>query len=463
MNARRSCIVALALLLAACGDDPTTPGAAPEEAPPLDAGEVVLDRLAPPHHVLGSLFGEARRADLGHGLAHYDFDVPLGPDAYDVVRIHRVVRERRPGLAERTRGAVFMVHGASQGFADIYLWESASSGDPRASVAGYLASRGIDVWGVDLSWTLIPPLGPAPDLAFMQGWDVAREVDHVLASMSIARALRGLSGQGPGPMNLLGFSYSVPIAYAAATRETREAPLLRDIAGLVAVDGLMKHDPADEFHRLASCAEADNLQALIDGGVYHNSNGTVFSLFGQLAATAPDDASPLIPGLTNYQAILAIGASPRPTPAPGWHFVAGRFDASGLPSGLLYTDPADWINLAASLPPYMPLPSIQELATARCAEADVPFDDHLADVAVPILYLGAGGGLGTLGFHMSALTGSDDVTHHVASVAGVPPILDIGHADLLMADDAPALAWDALRDWLVDHDARGFEDALRHR
>lgn len=103
----------------------------------------------------------------------------------------------------------------------------------------------------------------------------------------------------------------------------------------------------------------------------------------------------------------------------------------------------------------MPLLSRYELATARCGAADVPFDDHLGDIEVPILYLGAGGGLGTHGQHMARLTGSDDVMQHIMSAPGIPRLLDYGHADLVMAEDASDLAWNPLRDWLVAHHVRG--------
>jgi hypothetical protein len=45
-----------------------------------------------------------------------------------------------------------------------------------------------------------------------------------------------------------------------------------------------------------------------------------------------------------------------------------------------------------------------------CNELDLPYDDHLAEVKVPILYVGARGGFGEYGVYSTTLLGSRDVT-----------------------------------------------------
>ena len=106
-----------------------------------------------------------------------------------------------------------------------------------------MASNGIDVWGMDFAWTLVPL--ETTDFTFMKDWGVVRDVDHTLAAMSVARLIRGLTGQGLGRMNLLGYSYGVGVAYAAAGRETQQHAILQDVKGLVAVDQVMKYSDAD--------------------------------------------------------------------------------------------------------------------------------------------------------------------------------------------------------------------------
>ena len=171
-----------------------------------------------------------------------------------------------------------------------------------------MASKGIDVWGMDFAWTLVPL--ETTDFTFMKDWGIERDVDHTLAAMSVVRLIRGLTGQGLGQMNLFGYSYGVGVAYAAAGRETQQHPILQDVKGLVAVDQVMKYSADDESSRQSVCNAAAAIKKQIDAGVYQNSGGVMFGRFGNLATSAPNDPSTLVPGLTNYQAALAVGTNP---------------------------------------------------------------------------------------------------------------------------------------------------------
>ena len=77
-------------------------------------------------------------------------------------------------------------------------------------------------------------------------------------------------------------------------------------------------------------------------------------------------------------------------------------------------------------------------------------DDHLGAIKLPILYVGAGGAFGSLGEYTSSLTASSDVRNHTVSLQNVR-MLDFGHGDLFLADDAPSLVWSVLHEWLVNH------------
>lgn len=392
------------------------------------------------------------RRQLGGGIAHYQFLVRLGKNEFDVVNIHRLVQEHRPYRPVRCEGAVFMVHGASQDFDDIFL-QAGNEQLPTMQTSSpvFLAANHIDVWGIDLGWTRVP--AETNDFSFMADWGMERDVDHTLAAMSIARLIRGLSGQGFGRMNLLGFSYGVPVGYAAAGKETQQRPIMRDIKGLITVDGLMKYDAVDEEFRLNACAGSQGLLALINSGVYENNNlGAVF--IGTQALVAPDDPSVVIPGLTNYQTGLFIGAVAGAAPqAPFWHFVAGDIQApTDIPNALLYTDPDRWFRLLTVLAPYQPVRTLYDVFAGWCDEVDVFNDDHLAEISVPILYVGSGGGNGEQGLYTSSLTASNDVTHYIASQQPDElRYIDFGHADLFLANNADKLVWSVLYRWLREH------------
>jgi hypothetical protein len=135
---------------------------------------------------------------------------------------------------------------------------------------------------------------------------------------------------------------------------------------------------------------------------------------------------------------------------PVYHFTAASgFDASGLPTGLAFTGPErlfDFQRRASPLQPHRQLLEIEQLA---CGEVDLPYDDQLGQVQVPVLYVGAGGGFGEEGLPSLSLLGSTDVSSLL--VSAFPPelrILDYGHADLWLAEDAGARAWTPILAWL---------------
>lgn len=439
------------LLLTGCDESPTGSVDASEDALALqpDPSAFPLDPRAPAEAELRSLyFSDAAKRGRTGGIAHRQFKVRLGPGPFDVVRIHRVVRERRPHRPMRTRGAVFMVHGSSQNFDDIFFIAGADQPSPQTSVPLYLAANGIDVWGIDLGWTMVPE--ETTDFSFMQDWGIERDVDHTLAALSIARFLRGITGQGFGQMNLLGFSYGAAVAYVAAGQETQQPWLHRDIHGLIPVDFGLKVD--DESRRQTACELAAADREQFNAGQIVNDNGIVLSTFSDLATSAPDEPSPLIPGFTNYQAALFLGINP----GAFWQFAGVELNEDGVPVDFLYSDPARWIRLLGSLPPYMPRLGGIEIGEARCDETDVRIDDHLAEIAVPILYLGAGGGFGAEeGESTTRRMASEDVTIFEVSLQPEERrAIDFGHADLFLGENAADLAWEVLRGWLVDHHAR---------
>jgi hypothetical protein len=340
-----------------------------------------------------------------------------------------------------------MVHGASQDFNDIFLSAGDNNPNPTTSSPVYLASNNIDVWGIDLAWTLVPV--ETTSFNFMKNWGVQRDVNHTLAAIGIARLIRGLTGQSFGPMNLLGFSYGVSIAYTAAGQETLRHRFLRNIKGIIPVDGGMKYARTDDEWRLNACTDGDVFNTAIDGGMYQTTLGVDIAPIGQLAATGPGDPSPIpvFAGLTNLQVARVVGTSPAAVPAaPFWHFVGGDFNA------LLYTDEARWINLITGLAPYQPQRTGYEYRVCLCDEEESYLDDQLSRIAVPILYLAAGGGFGTLGDYTTSLTASTDITTYTVNKQTPDSrAIDYGHADLWMAKQASTDVWQHLKQWLVNH------------
>jgi hypothetical protein len=389
------------------------------------------------------------RVELGNRIAHYTYEVRLGTHEFDVVRIHRVVREQNPNHPVRVRGDIFMVHGSIQDFDDIFLTAGAEDLNVKTSLPVYLASKNVDVWGIDLAWTLVP--SETTNFTFMKDWGIERDINHTLIAMSFARLIRGFTIGNFDKMNLLGFSYGVQVAFGAAGAETQIPKVLRNVKGIIPVDAIMKYSPDDEEYRENACNIAAGIKESIDKGIYQYDAGVTFQLLGNMALTAPDDPSPIpdFAGMTNKQVMLFMGTMTYLTgspDAPFEHFVGGDLN------DLYYTDSKRWLRLAVSLAPYQPQLQMYEFYTCMGNQENVSFDDHLAEITLPILYLGAGGGGGSMGEYTGILTTSTDITHYIASV-NENRAIDYGHADLFLGRDADVLVWQVLYNWLISHSA----------
>jgi hypothetical protein len=133
-----------------------------------------------------------------------------------------------------------------------------------------------------------------------------------------------------------------------------------------------------------------------------------------------------------------------------WHFVGGYLDENSVPSDLRYTEDRLWLDVIGNIPPHLPTQSDFDVDAVLCGEVKVTFDDHLDEIAVPILYAGAGGGYGPAGYYTTTLTASKDITTFTVSQTNERET-DFGHADLFMARDAETLVWKPILDWLVAH------------
>ena len=377
-----------------------------------------------------SSISDFSRTELGAGIAHYQFNVRMGEGEFDVVRIHRVVRESRAYHPIPTKGNVFMVHGAFTGFEGTFLTIGMESSDINAKTSApfYLASKNIDVWGIDMGWTMVS--NSTTDFSFMEGWGYEKDADHTRQAMSIARTVRGMTGQGFSALNLLGMSSGNTVAYAAANIETQENNMSkRHVKGIISIDNAFKVSDGD-----SGCVAA---QDVIDSGALENTNGQFFQTVGYLAHELPNELSPIFGdgSTTNIQAfrlIFAIDAF-----GFGFKFFAGDFGTLSI------SDEQRATRAVASYPHFMPNQLWSEIDAVNCSSMNVTFDDHIDLISVPILYVGSEIGPGTAGEYTSSLTSSTDITNHIVS--------GFGHVDLWLAQDAVKLMWPELRNWIVNH------------
>ncbi|HEX2122624.1 MAG TPA: hypothetical protein VHL59_13375 [Thermoanaerobaculia bacterium] len=398
-------------------------------------------------------YPSAERRALTGDVAEYTFDVRVGPGPFDVIGIHRVVRESSPNVPATTTRALFLAAG------DIWNFRAAFLTGARP-LPVFLAENGVDVWGIDYRWTRVPATA---DPSFMQNWGIEQDAADLGFALGVARHVRAMTNNGPGSgfgkLFLLGWSRGGQIGYAYLDAETQLAPGQRQVQGFIPVDIYLKTD-VPQLESFA-CQRQQNTEAAIAAGQAANPVGGLVSVLGLLAIVDPNGSSILngppfnLPGYTNRQAGLLVGQATFGLlgglePAPFYHFTGGVFDAEGKPAGLLYSNEADLFTFEQAAAPFQPNRELADADAATCDATDVAFDDHLADITVPVLYIGAGGGFGEFGVYTTTLLGSTDVTSLIVSkVPSTQRILDFGHADLFLAHDADELVWQPLLEWMM--------------
>ncbi|HYG63370.1 MAG TPA: hypothetical protein VEL74_12370, partial [Thermoanaerobaculia bacterium] len=109
----------------------------------------------------------AERRVLRGDIAEYSFDVRVGAGPYDVIGVHRVVRESAPNEPVKTAQAVLFAHG------DIWNFDAAFLANPQQALPVFLAQNGLDVWGIDFRWTRVP--ASVTDFTFMKDWGIEQD------------------------------------------------------------------------------------------------------------------------------------------------------------------------------------------------------------------------------------------------------------------------------------------------
>lgn len=385
------------------------------------------------------------RQEIADGIAHYWFTVRIGSGPYSRIGIHRVVKEWAPNRPINTSKALFFQHGDAKDFVGMMLPGLNSPSTPRDfGMAAYLAKNDVDVWGIDQAWNLVPD--DVTDYSFMAGWGLDKQQKDLRRAIGIARLARYLTGSPNDRMILAGYSSGAVTGFAALNAETQIGQGQRNIKGFVPVDLTIKTD--DQGMIDFFIGEYNRTKAILDNGMYEDF--VPFRLLGQLGRNDPDGESPVFPGFTNLQAALFLGAGPI-FGAPHTHYLAGEWE-NDLPIGLQFITNEQWFDFMESSPQYEPALFIKDYSVLVAEIEDSPFDDHFAEITVPILNFGAYGGLGYLTEYAFGQIGSTDVTHHIIQLLPDDQgLYDFGHIDIFIASNAEELAWEPLLEWVSTH------------
>lgn len=406
---------------------------------------------------LGFILDWSREMLLGD-IAHYSYLVQVGAGPYDRIMVHRVIKERRPLQPLKTRHAIMLQHGDCVGFGKFLYGKLAPSAPDDHAAAIYLAQNDVDVWGIDQNWVLVPEA--TTDFGFMQNWGMDNQIANLNAALATARYTRLFTGNGFRKMHLLGYSSGGATGYAYINAEAVIPYGHRHVKGFVCADMLYKYAP--EVDRQFVCQDVALMAQLLADGTFEWAYG--FEPMGRLAAEDPDGESPLFPGYTNLQVVLITGgATFMLWPFnEWWHYWGATFDPEeGMPVSfnfLSLDNVTDFMRLGC---PWEALRFIYDYERIICDEEDVPWDDNLALVDMPILYLEPAGGIGSTGRYTLGLLGSNDV--QIVTVSLRPPdqiTEDFGHIDIWTAPQAVSLVWQPLLEWIVSHPGRGADDEV---
>lgn len=150
----------------------------------------------------GVVITNVDRTVLHDDIVHYRFEVKVGPGQFDAIWLHRAVRERQPYEPVRTLDGVLFLPGSPNYFEAIFMAPLHSQvPDWDRSIVIFLTQHDIDVWGMDYAWAMVP--AETTDFSFMKGWGVAKDSQHTEIALSLARIIRGFTGQGFGQLNLI--------------------------------------------------------------------------------------------------------------------------------------------------------------------------------------------------------------------------------------------------------------------
>jgi len=400
-------------------------------------------------------FRDWSREELVPGIFHYWYEIQFGPTEYDRIRLHRVIREQPGGRPIQTPHAIFLQHGDAVGFAKFLFGAVTPSAPDDHAAAILLAQQDIDVWGIDQNWVLVPV--DVPDFGFMQDWGMDNQIANLRLAMAAARYTRYASGAGFGKLPLLGYSSGGWLATAYVNDEAVLPAHRRHAGGLVIADAYYEIGPDNPEGMAVNCGDAAAIEEELAAGIYEWWVG--FEEVGRFALEDPDGDSPLFEGFTNQQVALYFGcAGFRDYPLNAWwHYWGGIFDGDPQDPGSLPIDtrflPRAWaFEFMTTASPWQAQAFFYDYSRISCDQYEVPWDDNLAAITVPVLNLGGAGGLAPSAQYTLDMLGSTDIEQII--VQQLPDdqrFEDYGHIDIWTALDAPTLVWLPLADWTVRH------------
>ncbi|MEW6057467.1 MAG: hypothetical protein AB1540_12715 [Bdellovibrionota bacterium] len=328
----------------------------------------------------------------------------------------KIVRIREDRQVHTYHGAIILVPGLLNHFG---FYEFTSTGDVEDSIAGYLADRKFDVWGISPRETLVESGECATtDCSVMNTWGLQSLVDDITFIRSQVASVHGSNKPVVG-----GFSLGAIAALATINAHPN------DYKGLLLWEGsLYTTDPAVIQRNAQFCAQMEG--ALSAGVYYDDQNGPFVKLLAQLAASDPNGMSPLPPfaGLTNRQAFAILFTQNQNAPNfPTDQYV--QLNGTALPEvSYKYADETGRIypSIAQGFADTFPIRTVRDVNCGIAGETT--FINNLSAFTGDVLMLKSGRGFGPLMTDLSTLLTSAQIRDDL-------PANDYGHVERYMHEN----------------------------
>ncbi len=390
----------------------------------IAAGSASTATAAGPYQIVGTV--QTRPAA---NLVRTEYTVKVGAHPLDRFKMIRIARDVP---ASHLRGSILLLPPLGPPFT--FYEQRDPNGAPGSSIAEYFALRNFDVYGYSPRFEGIPA-GTCEagvfDCSVMATWNLQSMVDDITFVRSQIEALHPGTDIVAGGASLGGM-----LGLAVANAHPG------DWDGIIPWEGILySQDPGVLALNQGYCT---TLQAQLAAGlVYDGVGGNVIKMAVEMVRTNPGGLTPIPlfpPNLTNHQTLVAILATPNPTPAtmPAPNYVL--MNGSLAEDRFFNASEPRIIDSILRFTSYAPLALVRDISCSL-AGVETQYTSNLGNYHGSVLAIGGGRGFGPFYGDQLAQIGSSDVTFLLEPA--------FGHIDHFMTVRHREVVEKPIYDWAV--------------
>lgn len=343
------------------------------------------------------IVGTAQTRSAGN-LVRTEYTVKAGAHPLDRFKMIRIARDVP---ASQLRGSILLLPPLGPPFS--FYEQRDPSGAPGSSIAEYFALRNFDVYGYSPRFEGLPAgtcEAGVLDCSIMATWNLQSMVDDITFVRSQIEALH------PGTEILAGgASLGGMLGLAVANAHPG------DWDGIIPWEGILySRDPQVLAINQGYCTA---LEAQLAAGILYDGVGAnVIKMAVEMVRTNPGGLTPIPlfpPNLTNHQTLVAILATPNPSPAtmPAPNYIL--MNGSLAEDRFFHASEARIIDNIPRFTSYAPLALVRDI-NCSLAGVETRYTSNLGNYHGSVLAIGGGRGFGPFYGDQLAQIGSSDVT-----------------------------------------------------